>query len=338
LNHPGPAPASLWRRADPGTVALVLARWAALLILAMLSLPGAPPAGARMAKPEAAAFAETPNARVRPADFYPWVRPAAPPAPIQAGPVWTAPKKKRGGFLTRLSTPLSDPFFSASSHSNASSSFYGADWQAKNITGREGAFLQVRREEGRGPPFTGAEMQSFGKYGYGRYETVMQPARGSGLVSAFFTYTGPWFGDPHEEIDIEFLGSDTTRVHFNYFSNGRAIKPATFDLAFDAADRPRLYAFDWRPEAITWYVEGKPVYATATSDAGVPSSPGKIMFSAWTGKKHMEGWHGPRTFRDGAGARFSCVSFTPMGHEGPRCSDTYQTGAGSGGTAASGLR
>jgi hypothetical protein len=62
------------------------------------------------------------------------------------------------------------------------------------------------------------------------------------------------------------------------------------------------------------------------------------MFSAWTGKKHMEGWHGPRTFRDGAGAQFNCVSFTPLGHEGPKCSDTYQTGATYSGAAASGLR
>lgn len=341
MDHPRPDPVALWRRADPGADALVLASWAALLALALLCLPGSPPPGARLTQPPGAALADRrPEAHIggNQPDFYPWVRPARPRAAPDAGPPWTAPEKKRGGFLTRLGTPLSDPVFRASSHSNANSSFYGADWRADNIAGQGGAFLEVRREEGRGLPFTGAEMQSSKKYGYGRYETVMQPARGSGLVSAFFTYTGPWFGDPHDEIDIEFLGSDTTQVHFNYFSNGKAIRPATFDLAFDAADRPRLYAFDWRPDGITWYVEGEAVYATQTGDGDVPSSPSKIMFSAWTGKKHMQDWHGPPTFREGAGARFSCVSFTPMGHEGPRCSDTYQTGAGYAGAAASGLR
>ena len=41
----------------------------------------------------------------------------------------------------------------------------------------------------------------------------MQPGRGSGLVTALFTYTGPYAGDPHDEIDIEFLGKDLTKIH-----------------------------------------------------------------------------------------------------------------------------
>ena len=337
-----PIGGSLWRRADRSADALVLASWAAVLGLALVFLPGSAAFKGDTAKPVAVQMADAPQAadrKVNSPDFYPWVRPVAPGAAQVADVPWTAPEKKRGGgFLTRLSAPLSDAVFNASNHSNADSSFYGADWQADNIAARNGAFLEVRREESSGLPYTGAEMQSSNKYGYGRYETIMQPARGSGVVSAFFTYTGPWFGDPHDEIDIEFLGSDTTKVHFNYFKDGKVIKPATFDLPFDAADRPHLYAFDWRPDGITWYVDGVPVYATETGDTGVPTHPSKIMFSAWTGKKQMEGWHGPRTFRDGAGAQFNCVSFTPMGHEGPKCSDTYQTGATFGRAAASGLR
>jgi hypothetical protein len=37
----------------------------------------------------------------------------------------------------------------------------------------------------------------------------------------------------------------------------------------------------------------------------------------------MAGWHGKPTFTDGAGAAFQCVSFTPMGHDTPKCSDSY---------------
>ena len=40
--------------------------------------------------------------------------------------------------------------------------------------------------------------------GYGRYEVVMTAAKGNGIISSFFTYTGPYFGDPHDEIDFEF--------------------------------------------------------------------------------------------------------------------------------------
>ncbi len=58
-------------------------------------------------------------------------------------------------------------------------------------------------------------------------------------------------------------------------------------------------------------------------DPAIPVKAGKVMFSAWTGKPMLEGWHGPAVFRDGSGAQFNCVSFTPLGHETPRCSDTY---------------
>lgn len=337
-----PYTATHWRRADRGADSLVLASWMALLGLTLLvfQAPQAPSRDHPEPVPiETAAPARKQAESVNRPDFYPWVRPVEPGAAPRSFEPWKPQAKRRGGgFLTRLSAPLADEIFNASDHSNADSPFYGGDWQADNIAARNGAFLEVKREKSSGLPYTGAEMQSSKRYGYGRYETIMQPARGSGVVSAFFTYTGPWFGDPHDEIDIEFLGSDTTKVHFNYFKNGKVIKPATFDLPFDAADRPHLYAFDWRPDGITWYVDGEPIYATETGDTGVPTHPSKIMFSAWTGKKHMEGWHGPRTFRDGAGALFNCVSFTPMGHEGPKCSDSYFSGSAKGGAMASGLR
>lgn len=319
-----------WRRPDAGTDAVIAASWLAVLALVFgLLRPAAQPEAP--APETAAAYVATDAANPAPvigaADFHPFVRPGE-AAPAGAGiRPWSAPDKpQQGGLFTRLSDPLNDPVFTASNHGNAGS-FYGGDWLADNVSSRNGgAFLEVKREEHGGLPYTAAEMQSGGKHHYGRYETIMQPARGSGLVSAFFTYTGPWFGDPHDEIDIEFLGSDTTRIHFNYFRDGRTNQPATFDLPFDAASRPRLYAFEWRPDGVTWFVEGVPVYATQIGDPRVPAAPGKLMISAWTGNPGMAGWHGKPLFRDGAGAQFNCVSFTPRGHDTPACSDIYRSG------------
>ncbi|MFN7165073.1 MAG: family 16 glycosylhydrolase [Hyphomonas sp.] len=322
-----PHTAAPWRRADRGADALVLASW--LLLIGLGVILTRPPALPETAHTGTVAVVEEPVMVNAGPDFYPYVRPGS-PAPTQAGVQPWAPKPKpnRGGFLTRLNAPGNDPVFFASSHGNADS-FYGGDWKPENIAPRNGgAFLEVRREQSGGLPYTAAEMQSSETFRYGRYETVMQPARGSGLVTAFFTYTGPWFGDPHDEIDIEFLGSDTTRIHFNYFRNGKSIKPATFDLPFDAASKPHLYAFEWRPDGITWFVEGVPIYATEAGDAAIPVTASKVMFSAWTGKPMMAGWHGKPVFRDGSGAQFNCVSFTPLGHDTPKCSDTYRGGAG----------
>jgi hypothetical protein len=329
LSPTPPSRPTPWQTADRGADRLVAASWLAVVGLALLLLrPPAAPAP----QPETAPPAETVVAAAAPAgpDFYPWVRPGTvrPVEPTgsaaSTAPVWAPPERPRdGGFYTKLASPLGDAIFNASNHGNADS-FYGGDWVPENIASRAGgAFLEVRRLAGAALPYSAAEMQSRKKYSYGRYEAIIQPASGSGLVTAFFTYTGPWFGDPHDEIDIEFLGKDLTKVHFNYFRNGKSIQPATFDLPFDAGEAPHLYAFDWRPDGITWYIDGVPFYATVPDDPAIPVSAGKVMFSAWTGKPSMAGWHGQATFRDGSGAQFNCVSFTPMGHDTPRCSDTY---------------
>lgn len=324
-------PPKSWRRADRSADTLVLASWAALMVAALILLRGPVPEPKSVAEEPVPIEASLPaRTYARAPDFYPYVRPGE-SAPTQAGiRPWQPPAKPRdGGFLTRLSNPLEDPVFNASNHGNKDS-FYGGDWLPQNIDARSGgAFLEVKRQDHGGLPYTAAEMQSGGKYHYGRYEAIMQPARGSGLVTAFFTYTGPWFGDPHDEIDIEFLGSDTTKIHFNYFRNGKSIKPASFDLPFDASAAPHLYAFEWRPEGVTWFVDGVPYYATPVDDPGVPVAAGKVMFSAWTGKPSMAGWHGKALFRDGAGAQFNCVSFTPLGHDTASCADSYRRGGAS---------
>lgn len=317
-----------WQRPDRSADLLVIGSWLAVLVLVFGLMR--PPAAPHLPAPEGVSIEASAAVTAAPGapDFYPYVRPGAAPATSAGVRPWEAPKKPRtGGFLTRLSTPLDDAVFHASNHGNKDS-FYGGDWLPENIAARGGAFLEVKRQPKNGMPYTAAEMQSGGAYQYGRYEAIMQPARGSGLVTAFFTYTGPWFGDPHDEIDIEFLGSDTTKIHFNYFRNGKSIKPASFDLPFDAAAAPHLYAFEWRPDGITWFVDGVPYYTTEAGDQGIPVAAGKVMFSAWTGKQSMEAWHGKPLFRDGAGAQFNCVSFTPMGNDTPSCADSYRTGAG----------
>ncbi len=312
-----------WSRPDEGADALVLFSWIVVVFAAFVLLR--PPALPAVEHPIVAAPAPMAVAEVaeRQPDFYPWVRPGS-RAEGDDRPRWTPPEKPRtGGFYTRLNSPLEDQIFKASNHGNTQS-FYGGNWSPDRVRPRAGgALLEVRRTPEGEEPFSAGEMQSDGFYQYGRYEAVMQPAAGSGLVTAFFTYTGPWFGGPHDEIDIEFLGSDTTRIHFNYFRKGKSIRPATFDLPFDAAAAPRLYAFEWRPDGITWFVEDEPVYSTVPGDPDIPAAAGKVMFSAWTGKPHMAGWHGKPTFTDGAGAAFQCVSFTPMGHDTPKCSDSY---------------
>ncbi|MEZ6002070.1 family 16 glycosylhydrolase [Hyphomonas sp.] len=231
-----------------------------------------------------------------------------------------------GGFVSLLGNGLSKTQFYISEHSN-DKSFQGGDWVRENVSeGPDGLRLDVTATGDPEKPYALAEVQRLGSYGYGRYETIMRPAKGSGLVSAFFTYTGPYFGDPHDEIDIEFVGKNPSFVELNYFHKGETGHSARIKLPFDATEEDHLYAFDWKPEGISWYVDGKLIYQTPPNDPKLPKSAGRLMISNWTGKKQLQQWHGVPDFGDRGSAYYSCISFTPLGENTRRCSDVFQSG------------
>ena len=133
--------------------------------------------------------------------------------------------------------------------------------------------------------YIGAEYRSRNSYGYGYYSVSMKAAKCPGVISSFFTYTGfPW-----DEIDIEFLGDDTTKVQFNYYTNGIGGHEYVYYLGFDASEGFHEYGFDWQADSITWYVDGKAVYK-ATSN--IPSTPGQIMMNIWNVADTNVDWAG----------------------------------------------
>ena len=128
--------------------------------------------------------------------------------------------------------------------------------------------------------YSGGEFRSNQFYHYGYYETSMKAIKNDGVVSSFFTYTGPSDNNPWDEIDIEILGKDTTKVQLNYYRNGQGGHETMIDLGFDSSQDFHRYGFDWQQDHITWYVDGKAVH---TMWGDVPKTPSKIMMNAWPG-------------------------------------------------------
>ena len=69
-------------------------------------------------------------------------------------------------------------------------------------------------------PYRGGELRTDDTFRYGRFETRMKAAPGSGLVNSFFLYRDYWDegldGAQHwNEIDIEILGQYNNRVETN---------------------------------------------------------------------------------------------------------------------------
>ncbi|HAG14058.1 MAG TPA: beta-glucanase, partial [Ruminococcus sp.] len=128
------------------------------------------------------------------------------------------------------------------------------------------------------PQYSGGEFRTNNFYHYGYYETSMQAIKNDGVVSSFFTYTGPSDKNPWDEIDIEILGKDTTQVQLNYYKDGQGGHEFMYNLGFDASEAFHTYGFDWQPDHITWYVDGKAVH---TMYGNMPNTPGKIMMNTW---------------------------------------------------------
>ena len=83
--------------------------------------------------------------------------------------------------------------------------------------------------------YTAGEARTQNYYHNGDYEVSMKPSANAGTASTFFICTGPYDlkdgnPNPHDEIDIEFLGKDTTHVQFNFFVNGKGGNEYMYDL------------------------------------------------------------------------------------------------------------
>ena len=161
--------------------------------------------------------------------------------------------------------------------------------------------------------YTAGEARTQNYYHYGDYEVSMKPSANGGTASTFFVCTGPYdvkdgVPNAHDEIDIEFLGDNgmgknTTKVQFNFFVDGVGGNEYIHDLGFDASLEYHTYGFRWEENAITWFVDGKPVYKVTTDTSveegknvkivpKLPSTAGRILTNYWCGNERAWGWMG----------------------------------------------
>lgn len=116
---------------------------------------------------------------------------------------------------------------------------------------------------------------------FGHIEFVAQAAPGKGIVSSMVLIS-----DDLDEIDLEWVGSDTLQVQSNYFSKGDT---STYTRgAYHSVTSPQstmnTYAIDWTSERIVWYINGNAVRTlTNSGDGTYPQSPMQVRFGSWAG-------------------------------------------------------
>lgn len=148
--------------------------------------------------------------------------------------------------------------------------------------------LSLRRERTPVRDLTSAALSTRSSYRYGRFAADLMPARVSGLVTGMFLHRN----SPRQEIDIEFVGNDTTKllinVYFNPGEEGARLEygyrgtPELIDLGFDAADAFHRYDIEWTPERIRWRVDGRVVCERQHwAPTPVPHLPMQFHINLW---------------------------------------------------------
>jgi len=181
---------------------------------------------------------------------------------------------------------------------------FNCTWRADNVWFDGYLNLKIDRDYATGG-YSGGEYRTNDTFGYGMYDVSMKPIKNDGVVTSFFTYTGPSDGTVWDEIDIEFLGKDTTKVQFNYYTKGVGNHEYVYNLGFDASQSFHQYGFLWQPGKITWYVDGKAVYSATEN---IPTTPGKIMLNAWPGTG-VDEWLKPYNGRTPLVAQYDWINW-----------------------------
>jgi beta-glucanase (GH16 family) len=161
-----------------------------------------------------------------------------------------------------------------------------ARFNPRNVAIRHGHLQLTLRPEHLGErQYSGAELQvrqQLGPFTHGRYEARMRAAKGSAVISSFFSYDDP----PWQEIDIEFLGDHPNAVQSNVYNSSNSTPtllppfPILYTLPFDATADFHTYAFEWDPTEVRWYADTILV-ARTTAPHQVPTRPMRPMLNLW---------------------------------------------------------
>lgn len=216
-----------------------------------------------------------------------------------------------------------DPVTHVLARWDVDSEWMAASYRLGNVAySSDGLHLTTRISPSDIADYTSGEFQRSGFYGYGRYEVIMKASNAPGVISSFFVYAGEDMGDPHDEIDFELLGRTPRQVHLNFFSKG-ATSAADIDLPFDASADEHLYAFEWSPSAIIWYVDGVEVRRVVGGPGvRIPTTTGRVMANVWAANRTVAEWAGTPTVETTT-ATYRCMSHVPIGKAGRQCSDAF---------------
>ena len=136
--------------------------------------------------------------------------------------------------------------------------------------------------------YSAASLTSRDQYLFGKFEAIIKVSNVPGVVTGFFLHRD----SPRQEIDIEIAGNRTDRLLVNVFYNpgvegtmfdyGYRGAASYIDLGFDASESDHLFAIEWGPGEIRWFVDNRLVHRRGDWEpTPIPHLPMALHVNAW---------------------------------------------------------
>lgn len=123
---------------------------------------------------------------------------------------------------------------------------------------------------------------------YGKTTAKFMTSAGAGVVTAFILLS-----DVKDEIDFEFVGTELTTAQTNFYSQGITDynNGADEKVQDDVHANEHTYEIDWKPDNITWSIDGNVVRTLNRADTwndtanmyNYPQTPARVQLSLWPG-------------------------------------------------------
>ncbi|WP_438013564.1 family 16 glycosylhydrolase [Sorangium sp. So ce315] len=136
-------------------------------------------------------------------------------------------------------------------------------------------------------PYKGGELYSSQSYLHGRMEVRMRMARGSGILSTFFTYKNgsEESGAFWEEIDIEVFGKENAQKWQTNIITGTGTRVMDEEHHMEGvslADGYHTYTLEWTPNYVAWSIDGREVRRTTGDQVASLKNPQSLRFNLWS--------------------------------------------------------
>ncbi|CAM0137031.1 putative glycosidase CRH2 [Umbelopsis sp. WA50703] len=168
----------------------------------------------------------------------------------------------------------------------------------------QGLEMKVNNPNGDGKVGNGALFNSKMLMQYGSIEAKIKAAPVGGIVTAFI-----FMAPGKDEIDYEWVGDQVQSAYY-YRGIPDYSTEASVTLETGTTDF-HIYKIDWQPDAITWYIDGKPIRtveknSTLESDNQYhyPTEASHFQLGLWdaSGDASTAKWaHGPIDWSDHPG-------------------------------------